>query len=78
LDTIFKIKYKVSKEEIEKYRKNKLYFDCGLLGYMASSYRKGRALGKKKQLDIIGRGRYNNYPLPRRELYIIETRDITI
>jgi hypothetical protein len=38
IDAIVKEKYKLSKEEIDKYYKNKLYFKYKLLGYITSSY----------------------------------------
>jgi hypothetical protein len=63
---------------MDRRRKNKLYFNYRLPEYIASSHRKGRAPGKKKQLNTIGRGGYNNHLLPKRELYIIETGDMTI
>ncbi len=43
LDATTKGKKPLSKEEIDKRYKNKLYFECGLPSHMASSYRKNRA-----------------------------------
>jgi hypothetical protein len=60
LDATTKGKKPLSKEEMDKRRKNKLCFECGLPGHMASSHRKNGAPWKqKKQLNATGRGGYD-------------------
>jgi hypothetical protein len=85
LDATFKHKRKtLSKDELEKRRKNKLCFECGLPGHMASSHRKGGAPWKKKQLHATGRGGYdltNVQARPQQHLCVmegVETMDFAI
>ncbi len=44
IDVTIKTKHYVFKDKMQKWRNKKLCFECGLLGHMASSYWKGRAL----------------------------------
>lgn len=49
----------VSKEEMERRRKDKLCFTCGLPGHRSDSHRKGKKRTPGKQVNAIGRGGYN-------------------
>jgi hypothetical protein len=52
-----------SKEVMDKRRRDKLCFECGLPGHIASSHNKGPSKpwsGKKKQLNVTGRGGYHD------------------
>lgn len=75
LDAI-QFKKKPSQEEMDRRRKDKLCFECGLPGHMANSHRKGKPgngkKGFKKQLNSMGRGGYN---LPIRELRVMDRFD---
>ena len=48
----------LSKEVIEKRRREKLCFEYGLPGYIASSYRQKKEWSKRKQVSTIGRSSY--------------------
>ena len=73
IDVTFRGKKKqVSKEEINRRREKKLYFECGLPGYMASSHGKNKPQNRpiKKQVNAVRRGGYNE----PRQVYIIIRR----
>jgi hypothetical protein len=48
-----------SKEVMDKRRKEKLCFECGLPGHMASSHRQKKPWSKERQANAMGRGGYN-------------------
>jgi hypothetical protein len=60
-------KQAVPKEEMDRRRKNKLCFECGKEGHIASFHRKGR---RHKQLNATGRGGYNRSKGTPRELCV--------
>ena len=63
LDAAFRGKPQPSKDEMDRRRRDKLCFECGLPGHMASSHRKGNNNRKpwkgKKQFNATGRGGYD-------------------
>ena len=49
VDAIVKVKRHVSKEEMQKRRDKKLYFEYGLPGHIASSHRKNGTIWKPRK-----------------------------